>query len=97
MTLEDSIHKHCRKYKYSNLYEDYWLGHLSCEIRDCVQRSAAPHHTRTRGSGGDDEPINLLALCTNHHTEVGMLGALTFASRYPEIRDKMQAAMERPR
>ena len=97
MTLEDSIHKHCRKYRYSGAFELYWLDHMTCEIRDCARWSAAPHHIRTRGAGGVDEPINLLALCTSHHGEAHMIGALTFASRYPEIRDKMQAAMERAR
>ena len=29
------------------------------------------HHLRTRGSGGDDVPENMITLCRKHHTMAG--------------------------
>lgn len=38
-----------------------------------------PHHIVTRGSGGGDDPVNLISLCLPHHDEVHTQGTVTFA------------------
>lgn len=86
------VRAHCRAHKYTATYTDWWLRHLRCEVPGCGLRSAAPHHIRSRGSGGDDNPVNLVALCTNHHTEIHQLGVGEFARRYPAMAAKIEAA-----
>lgn len=49
-----------------------------------------PHHLKSRGSGGGDEPDNLLSLCRRHHTEVHQIGGITFLNKYPHIRAIMK-------
>jgi hypothetical protein len=44
-----------------------------------------PHHLKSRGAGGGDEPENLLSLCREHHTEMHKIGALTFLKKYPHV------------
>jgi hypothetical protein len=41
-----------------------------------------PHHIVTRGSGGTDNPDNLINLCLKHHDEVHTKGTETFAEEY---------------
>ena len=86
-----AILKHCKKHKYSKQYTDFWIHHPFCEI--CGNYSSAPHHIRTRGAGGGDEDENLLALCTSHHTEVG-IGILTFGKKYQQFWEKILAALD---
>ena len=88
--MKEAILRHCKKHKYSKQYTDYWVAHPFCF---CGNYSAAPHHIRTRGAGGGDEAENLLALCTTHHTEVG-IGIITFAKKYEQFYDKIFAALD---
>jgi len=44
------------------------------------------HHVSTRGSGGKDEPHNLMPLCFIHHTEVHKIGLNKFITKYPPVR-----------
>jgi len=37
--------------------------------RDGCSGGLDPHHIKTKGSGGDDEPKNLITLCRKHHNE----------------------------
>ena len=89
------VRAHCRTHKYSAAYTAYWLKHLVCEC--CMNRSAAPHHIRSRGAGGDDDPGNLLALCTTHHTEAHQLGVGEFGFHHGHLHRKIEAALARPR
>ena len=89
--MREAILKHCKKYKYSKQYTDYWIAHAWCEI--CGNYSAAPHHIRTRGAGGNDGPGNLLALCTTHHTEAHTMGIQSFANKYTQFHDKIAATL----
>ena len=89
--MQEAIAKHCKKYKYSKSYQAYWTAYPFCEI--CGNYSAAPHHIRARVAGGGDEAENLLALCTTHHTEVG-IGIITFAKKYEQFYDKIFAALD---
>jgi hypothetical protein len=41
-----------------------------------------PHHIITRGSGGSDDPVNLIGLCRPHHDEVHTQGTVTFAQTH---------------
>ena len=89
------VRQYCKKHRVSDKVREFWLAHPRCEI--CGNWSEHPHHCRSRGSGGDDEWINLLALCTTHHTEVHQMGRKTFAERNPQIALKLAAALERSR
>ena len=40
------------------------------------------HHLKTKGSGGNDEYRNLMALCRMHHSEVHQVGLTTFVKKY---------------
>lgn len=88
---------HCRVHGYSAEYTAFWMNHQRCEVAGCGLWSAAPHHWRTRGAGGDDNPLNLAALCTTHHTEVHTVGVKEFGERHPEMAPKIAAALERAR
>ena len=90
--MREAILRHCKKYKYSKQYTDYWIHHAFCQI--CGNYSAAPYHIRTRGAGGNnDEPGNLLALCTTHHIEVGTIGVITFTEKYEQFYEKIFTAL----
>jgi len=80
-TVTESIMKHCKQNGYSQEYTAFWLRNWHCVL--CGNISAAPHHIVTRGAGGTDNKVNLLALCTTHHTEIHQIGVQTFANKYP--------------
>lgn len=42
-------------------------------------------HIKTKGSGGPDEPWNIILLCRLHHVEQHKIGIITFVSRYEVI------------
>lgn len=50
---------------------------LICRLRD-----ADNHHVKSRGSGGSDDPFNLVPLCRKHHTEIHQIGTGTFSDKY---------------
>lgn len=56
----------------------------------CVVSGDGPgvalHHVKTRGSGGGDEPWNLMPLSFRMHNEVHQMGLTTFADRHPAAR-----------
>ncbi len=89
------VRKYCRKNKVSEKVREFWIRHPRCEI--CGLWSRHPHHIRTRGAGGDDEWVNLMALCTSHHTEIHQIGSETFGERYPSVTYKIRGALERSR
>ncbi len=89
--MREAIKRHCRKHHYSKEYKTYWINHSFCEI--CHNFSAAPHHLRTRGAGGTDEPGNLLSLCIAHHAEAHTLGVMSFADKYSQFFDKIITAL----
>ena len=91
MITEDII-QHCHQHKYSHAYRDYWLAHPQCEISTCAKWAGAPHHIRSRGAGGSDEPGNFLSLCPKHHTEIHFKGWLTFGCSYPSLLAKLETA-----
>jgi len=78
----ETIRRYCKHHKYSDAYADYWVNNLFCRIALCGNYSAAPHHIKSRGAGGGDEPGNLMALCTAHHNEVHTIGRKTFMEKY---------------
>jgi len=90
--ITEAIINHCRKHKYSNEYMVFWLRHTKCEVPSCWKWAAAPHHIRSRGAGGGDNPENLLALCTDHHTEIHQYGWQSFAFLHPSLLDRLEAA-----
>src|ERR1700744_3530604 len=48
-------------------------------------RESDPAHIKSRGSGGDDVPQNLLSLCRRHHSEQHQSGWGRFSVRYPIV------------
>jgi hypothetical protein len=49
-----------------------------------------PHHVRSRGSGGDDVPENLMPLCARHHAEIHQVGTIKMASKYSIVRQWLE-------
>ena len=81
ITWREVIRTVCKKRKYSNAYRDYWLEHPKCEVYG-FPTLEPPHHIKTRGAGGKDNPGNLITLCHYHHVEVHKIGRRSFATRY---------------
>lgn len=48
------------------------------------------HHLKSKGSGGEDHPNNLLELCRMHHTEIHQVGMKAFVQKYPKIEDELR-------
>lgn len=77
--------------------KDFCLLHPHCEVAGCRAAPAPePHHIRTRGAGGTDDPVNLIRLCGPHHVEVHKVGRWTFADRY-NMRARFERAINQPR
>lgn len=86
----------CKKRHYSAALTGYWQDHTICEA--CRGKpSSTPHHIRTRGSGGDDSPVNLAALCVECHGMVHAMGVRVFVKRYPHMEKKIAGALSRPK
>lgn len=45
----------------------------------CGVQGVDEHHIKTRGSGGKDEPWNVVYLCHPHHQELHYIGEIRFA------------------
>ena len=65
-----------------------------CEV--CGAYDAHTHHIRTRGAGGDDDELNLMRLCFEHHTEIHKMGARMFGNKYG-FEERIKKALERGR
>jgi hypothetical protein len=61
-----------------------------CSVNACTSEQICAHHIKTKGSGGDDEDYNLLAVCFKHHTELHQSGLVKFSQTYPEITYKLK-------
>lgn len=48
----------------------------------CGKRLSCGAHIKSKGSGGDDVPENLLTLCKWHHSEQHNIGIISFAKKY---------------
>ena len=71
---------------------DYMDAHPFCEACGTqVSPSALPHHIKTVGAGGTDEPENLLRLCYEHHYFIahGLPGIAGLVSMYPHLYNKV--------
>jgi len=44
------------------------------------------HHEKSKGSGGDDIPENVMALCHTHHMERHQFGQVFMANKYTEFK-----------
>ena len=58
-------------------------GHKCC-INRCFRKSV-PCHVKSRGSGGDDVPENIIPMCGVHHTEQHTVGWNKFKELHPEV------------
>lgn len=41
----------------------------NCRCIVCGDQPVDPHHIKTKGSGGDDAPSNIMPLCREHHCD----------------------------
>lgn len=57
----------------------------------CRKYAPDPAHIKTRGSGGDDVPENILPLCRNHHSEQGQKGFKYMVTKYPLLVKQLAA------
>jgi 5-methylcytosine-specific restriction endonuclease McrA len=64
----------------------------SYQGRPCIicGRHGVGHHVKSKGSGGDDTPQNLMPLCQNHHVEVHAKGLQYFAMQYPSVKSFLE-------
>ena len=51
---------------------------------------AERHHIKSRGSGGGDEPDNIMMLCRSHHIEVHKIGRTSFIKKH-ELKECMES------
>ena len=51
-----------------------------CGIR--TENGNCYDHIKTRGSGGPDEPWNMMPICLKHHNEKGQKGVIWMAETY---------------
>ena len=49
-----------------------------------------PSHIKTRGSGGNDTPLNLISHCRKHHSEWHQYGPKKFCAKYPVMLFKLK-------
>lgn len=94
MTQEE-IRRYCKKHRYSREYAEFWATHPRCAVAACPYPSDPPHHIRTRGAGGTDG--DLLNLCHLHHWMIHADGVRTFATKHPEVAERIAAVMEAKR
>lgn len=51
-----------------------------CQI--CGKTDTVGHHLKTVGSGGDDDILNLMVLCTLHHRMIHDIGHDSFFEKF---------------
>lgn len=56
---------------------------MSCLI---CNKDSEKHHLKSVGSGGTDEPHNIMNLCRLHHQEFHRIGFTTFANKYVVVK-----------
>ena len=44
------------------------------------------HHIKTRGSGGSDQPHNLMPLCQKHHNMIHAKGLIWMSENFPRVK-----------
>ena len=71
---------------------EYGKIHQFCEV--CGDYGIQVHHIRSRGAGGDDEAINLMSLCPEHHTEYHTIGHEKFGVKYG-LSNRIKEALNR--
>lgn len=58
----------------------------------CGRRPAVPAHVKSKGSGGPDEPFNLIPLCNRCHIETQHRhGWMYFLKRFPHVKDHLES------
>jgi 5-methylcytosine-specific restriction endonuclease McrA len=57
----------------------------------CGQSPSDIDHIKTRGSGGGDNPNNLLTVCRVHHSERHSLGLRRFVEKHSQVRRELIA------
>ena len=76
MSLNKQIRKKDRK-----LLDTY--HEMRCLV--CGRTGAVGHHVRSKASGGDDKPSNLMPLCATDHTRIHAMGLTAFAEKHQSV------------
>lgn len=69
--------------------QNYIDSHPICETGCSQVPWGKPHHIKSRGAGGNDEPENLLRLCWEHHTQIHTIGDSRFTEYWPLLYTKI--------
>jgi len=64
-------------------------------IMEHGEKITAPHHIKSRGAGGGDDPANLLQLCFDCHTYFHNNGWVDFIKEYDHLEEKVRRALKR--
>lgn len=54
-------------------------------------KDSDPCHIKSRGSGGDDVPENLIPMCRNHHGTQHSIGWSRFIELYPRVEEVLNS------
>ena len=73
--------------------DDYRSRHKVCEACGEWQEQTDIHHIKTRGSGGTDNPSNILALCRLHHTQFHSGAPEDFSKEFGHLGPKIKNAL----
>ncbi len=55
----------------------------------CKSIPSDPAHVKARGSGGSDDPFNIIPLCRTHHALQHLRGWSRFLEEFPQVRDEL--------
>ena len=66
--------------RYDSLDYRAWIGTKKCLVPECHKKSGPPHHSITKGAGGDDK--DCVPLCPEHHHLIHKIGRWTFSEKY---------------
>ena len=67
---------------------------MSCAAGAPHMGDVVGHHIKSKGSGGDDNPSNLMPLCWWHHAEIHSLGNRKMLLKYPQLREYLHHGEE---
>jgi len=63
------------------------MREMSCLV--CGRIPTEVCHVKSKGSGGADEPYNLMSLCRTHHSAQHVAGLITFIEKHPSVKSDL--------
>jgi hypothetical protein len=58
---------------------------MPCACRPPHIGQVTGHHIKSKGSGGDDVPSNIIPLCMSHHSEIHTIGSKKMMEKHPQL------------